>query len=184
VLGRDGDERDPVQRVRAGGEDGQAAAGVATDRELDARAVAAPDPVALHRLELFRPVDRVEVGDESIGVRRDAHHPLAQRPPVHGEGALLAAPLGGDLLVGEHGAECRAPVDDDLVEVREPQRVDRVAARVRGELGPRAVARDRAGKLALPAVERVDQRRDGPGGIGVRVVLGLVEAQEDPLRQR
>ena len=84
---------------------------VTLDRELDVGALAATDPVPLHRLDRLGPVEQVEVGEQPVGVRGDAQHPLPHRPPVDRMVAALAAPVGGDLLVGEHGAQRRAPVD-------------------------------------------------------------------------
>ena len=47
---------------------------------------------------------------------------------------------------------------------------------------PRASARHVVGQLARAAVEGGDEVRDGPGGVRLRVVPRLVQAQEDPLR--
>jgi hypothetical protein len=69
--------------------------------------VAATDPVALHRLDRLGPVEQVEVVDQPVGVGGDAHHPLAHVALEHREVAAVAAPVGGDLLVGQHGAQAR-----------------------------------------------------------------------------
>ena len=90
--------------------------------------VRAADPVALHQLDRVGPVERVEVVEQAVGVRGDAQHPLLQRTAVHREVAALAAPVGGDLFVGEHRAEPGAPVDRRLGLVREPVRVDELRA--------------------------------------------------------
>ena len=97
------------QRVGPRGEDLDVA-GRAT-RKRTARAFAAADPVALHGLDGVGPLEQVEVVEQSIGVRGDAHHPLAQVALEHGIVAALAAAVGRHLFVGQHGAECGTPVD-------------------------------------------------------------------------
>jgi hypothetical protein len=77
------------------------------------RALAAADPLALHGLDAFGPVEVVQVIEELLGVVRDAEHPLAHE-------ALLDRVAGLDVLavlhflVGEHGAQGGAPVDGGL----------------------------------------------------------------------
>ena len=73
---------------------------------------------------------------QPVGVGGDAHHPLAQRSPEDGEVAPLAAAVGGDLLVGQHRAQRRAPVDRRLVAVGEPVRVDDLPALDLGRARP------------------------------------------------
>ena len=78
------------------------------DVELDALGPA--DPVALHRLDPLRPVDRVEVVEQLLGVVGDAEHPLVEVAPDHlGAAAVADAAVG--LLVGQHRLARRAPVD-------------------------------------------------------------------------
>src|ERR1039457_2554524 len=43
------------------------------------RPIAAANPVPLHFLERIAPVNRVEVGQQFLGVGGDAEHPLAHR---------------------------------------------------------------------------------------------------------
>ena len=148
------------------------------DREDDVGALAATDPVALHDLDRLGPVEQVEVVEESLGVLRDAQHPLLERPLVDGMVAALAAPLGCDLLVGEHGAERRAPVDGDLVEVGQAERVDNLPAFARVQLVPRATVRHRA----HAGFELGDQLADRPGLVLFVVVPRAEHLQEDPLR--
>jgi hypothetical protein len=99
---------------------------VRRDRELDLRADAAADPVALHLLERLRPLQVVEVVDEPVGVRGDAQHPLAHRPALDRKPADLALAVD-DFLVGQHGAQTVAPVHRRFVDVRQPLAVDDVA---------------------------------------------------------
>ena len=89
--------------------------------------------------------------------------------------AALAATVGGDLFVGEHGAERRAPVDRRLVEVREPVRVDELAPASRG-------VERRPSRLSGSASRTGIELGDRPGPVRVLVVPGVEDLQEDPLR--
>ena len=114
------------------------AAGPTTSGEVDLGAVAPPDPVALHRLDAVGPVEQFEVVDQAVGVGRDAHHPLAHVALEHGEVAAVAAAVGGDLLVGDDGAEPGTPVDRRIADVGQAVVVDDVGALTARQLGPRA----------------------------------------------
>ena len=71
-----------------------------SQREVDERAFAPADPVALHELDWLGPVNELEVAFESIGVARDPQHPLAQRPTVD----RVVAPIGSALVGGDQFA--------------------------------------------------------------------------------
>jgi hypothetical protein len=131
------------------------------DRELDLGTARPADPVALHQLAGLGPVDSVEVVDEAVGVGGDAQLPLTQAAPEHREVAALAPALGRDLLVGQHGAQARAPVDRRLVDVREPVVVDDVG---------------------VGGAQLLDQLGDRAGPLLVGVIPGVEQLQEDPLR--
>ncbi len=148
------------------------------DREHDVGAVAATDPVALHDLDRLRPVERVEIGQQPVGVLGDAQHPLLQGALVDGIVAALAPPLRGDLLVGEHGPERGAPVDGDLVEIRQAVGVDDLPPFERVQLAPRATVRH----CARAGFELGNQLADRPGLVLLVVVPGVEHLQEDPLR--
>ena len=101
VLGRHHEEGRAEQRVGAGREDGVVDAELlAAERHLGA--LAAPDPVALHRLDVLGPVDPVEVAEQALGVVGDAQEPLLELAHFDERPAALAAAVGVDLLVGEH----------------------------------------------------------------------------------
>ncbi len=137
VLGRQHHERRPEQRVGPGGEhlDRPAVGG-----EAHRGAVAATDPVALHRLDRVAPLQQVEVVDQPVGVVGDAHHPLAHVALEHREVAAVAAPVGGDLLVGHHRAQARAPVHRRLGDVGQAVQVEHGAPLGRGHRLPVAAA--------------------------------------------
>ena len=77
MLGRHHEEGRAEERVGPRREDG------VVDPELLAAedhlgALGAPDPVALHRLDVLGPVDRVEVVEQPLGVVGDAEEPLLE----------------------------------------------------------------------------------------------------------
>ena len=157
---------------------------IASERglEADPRAGRAADPVALHQLQRVRPVQPVQVGQQPVGVGGDPHHPLLERAPEHGEVAPLGAPVGGDLLVGQHRAQAGAPVDRRLVQVGQPVRVDDDLLLALVQLRPRPARRVGAGGgLAGAGVQLGDQLLDRPGPVRVLVEPGAEDLQEDPL---
>ncbi len=183
MLGCEHEVGGAVDRVGAGGEDLDVEVGVSVDGEADRRAGAAPDPVPLHDLDRVGPVEQVEVGEEPVGVAGDAKHPLLEGPFEHGMVAPFAAPVGGDLLVGQDRPERRAPVDQRFFPVREPVRVDNEASGPVVELGPGSLIGVRAAaRCSSPGLEGGDELGDGAGPVGVDVVPGVEDLQEDPLR--
>ena len=167
MLGREHHVRGAEQRVGTGGEHLDLDALVPDDRERDVGADAAPDPVALHDLDRLGPVEEVEIGDEPVGVRGDREHPLLQRTLEHRVVAALAAPVGGDLFVREHGAQRGAPVDRRLLEVREAVRVDDrgagCARRVPAHGSPSGLASLDGGRVRPTRTRRSAPRSAGPG---------------------
>ena len=121
MLGCQHHERCAEQGVRSGSEHAQRPG---VGGEPHRCPLAAPDPVALHVFDGVWPVQPVEVGQQSVTVRGDPHLPLAQVPLEHREVADVAAVVGGDLLVGQHRAQARAPVDQRVGQVRQPVVVD------------------------------------------------------------
>ncbi len=156
------------------------------DLEVDGGSMRFADPVALHEFDLLGPVDAIEVFDQTVSVCGDAHGPLAQLALEHREVAAFGLALGGDLLVGEHGAQSRAPVHRGLGDVRQTELVEHVGLLGLGQLVP-CLALE-TGNGALAGCELFDQRADrartslGAGRVGgVLVVPGVVDAREDPL---
>src|SRR5262249_29493460 len=74
----------------------------AIDLEVDKRASAPADPVALHHADFFRPVvEMVETRKQFFGVMRGADEPLLQLPLFHlGFFVTPAAATRKDLLIG------------------------------------------------------------------------------------
>ena len=179
MLGRQHEERRAEQRVRPRREDGVVDAELlAAERDLGA--LGAPDPVALHPLDVLGPLDRVEVGEQAVGVVGDAEEPLLELADLDQRAAALAAAVD-DLLVGEDGLVDRVPVDRGLLAVGEalleelqedPLRPAVVARLVGAELaGP--VDRDPPlAELALEGGDRGVGRLARVAAGADRVVLG------------
>ncbi len=86
-------------------------------------------------------------------------------------------PVGGDLLVGQHGAQAGAPVDRRLGDVGQPVVVDDAAP-----LGGVSAAQRRpSGVGRVPAANSAISSAIGRALRGVRVVPGVEDLQEDPL---
>ena len=145
--------------------------------ELHLGAARTPDPVALHGLDLLGPVQHLEVVEQAVGVRGDAHHPLPQVLAEHREVSAVTSTVGGDLFVGEHRAETRRPVDERITQVDKTIRVDDV-----GLLGDRQISpHPTVVESACTAVEFGDQLVDATRLACLVVVPGVVDLQEDPL---
>ena len=175
-------QRDRPGRVGLVVDDGERLAPVALPGEQPVLqvvgAAARADPVPLQALDVLRPVHLVQAGQQPLGERGDAQHPLAQRPAVHRVVADRAAALGGHLLVGQHGAQPGAPVDDLLRQVGQPVRVDGVGPLGRGQIRPGPAVRGGAPARG----ELGDQVADRAGPVSRGVVPAVEDAQEDPLR--
>ena len=191
MFGRQHHVRRAEQSVRTGGEHLDAMGrrcliggqGVLGDRERDVRTGRAPNPVLLHRADLVGPVDVVQVGQQPLGVCGDPHHPLGQRFAEHREVAAFTATVGGDFLIGQDGAQARAPVDDRLRAVDQPVVVDDLAPLHGTQIRPGAVVRAGARRgCAQAVVQLVHQLVDGTRAVLTGVVPGVEDLQEDPLR--
>ena len=102
-------EGDAEHRVGTGGEDGERGVGVG-HAEFHFRALRASDPVALGLLNAVAPVDGVQAVEQTLGISRHAQTPLAHLLLFHGIAAAFAHAVD-HLVVGQHGAELRTPVD-------------------------------------------------------------------------
>ena len=145
MLRRQHEEGRAEQRVRARGEHRQLLAG-AVDAEDDARAVRAPDPVALHRQDALGPLlEQLHLVEQRVGVVGDPEEPLRQALRLDLGAAALAVPVD-HLLVGEHRLVLRAPLDRRLLAVREPLLEEAQEEPLR----PAVVGRVGRGELARP----------------------------------
>ena len=103
---------------------------------------------------------------------------MPQVAPEDREVSTITAALGGDLLVGHHGAQPRAPVHRRLGQVHQPLRVDDLTLLVGGQVSPEPAIRGGPGALRVLGLQLGD--RAGPPRCGV--VPRVVDLQEDPLR--
>ncbi len=179
VLGCHDEERRAEERVRSRGEDRVVDAQLLV-AEGDLRALGAPDPVALHRLDVRGPLDGVEVVEQAVGVVGDAEEPLLELADLDEVAAALAAPVD-DLLVGQDRLVVGAPLDGGLgaigqaalEELEEDPLRPAVVARLVGPELARPVDRDPP--LAELALEGGDRRVRGLARVlagADRVVLG------------
>ncbi len=91
----------------------------AVEREEDARALGAADPLLLHDAHALGPaLERRQAGEQVVGKTRDAQEPLRQEPLLDERARAPAAPVD-HLLVGEHGVLDRVPVDPGFAPVGE-----------------------------------------------------------------
>ena len=172
VLRRHHEERRAEQRVGTGREhrivDPQL---LAAERHLGA--LAATDPVPLHRLDVLGPVDPVKVVEQAVRVVGDPEEPLLELPQLDLRATTLAVAVD-HLLVGEHRLVDRTPVDRRLLAIGEapleqlqeqPLSPAVVGRLMRGDL-PRPVDRD------PPRAERGLERGDRLVGRPTRVDAG------------
>src|SRR5262245_27714000 len=120
--------------------------------EIDLRAFASGNPIALQQLDSFRPIKFVESLEQSLRISSDAQHPLPHGPSDNREPANFAFSIY-NLLVGQNRAQLRTPVDRNISYISEPDIVGICSAIARN--------RFRAGCL--------------------RVEPGIVDLQENPL---
>ena len=155
----------------------RAAAAARGRREQRLRAGGAADPVALHGFDLVRPVQQVKVVEQPVGIGGYPHHPLPQPFPEYREVAAVAAAVGGDLFVGQHRAQARAPIHHRIRPVHQPAAVDHVGPLPRRQRRPVPPVLETAGT----GIEFGDQLGDRAGLVGRGVEPGVVDLQEDPL---
>ena len=101
--------------VGAGGEYGKLEVAV-LHAELHLGAFGAAYPVALRFLDGVGPVERVEALEQTAGVGRHPEAPLLHLLLHHGVAAAFAHAVD-HLVVGQHGAQLRAPVHHGLAQV-------------------------------------------------------------------
>ncbi len=126
-------------------------------------------------------------------------HPLPHRLPHDGKSADFALAVD-DFFVGQHRAQFRAPVDRNLVHVRQPLAVDHVALLGFVQFMPqsldahlpadrvhpflrrvemnRPIRRDHQ----IPVLQFVDQMADRLGLAIRRIEIAVEQLQENPLR--
>jgi len=133
------------------------------DVKADLRANALADPVGLQLPDRIGPVHLLEIIEQSLGVFRDAKHPLPHRLANHRMPAALAqAP--DHFLVGQHRTQRGAPVHRHVRLVGQPVLVDEATL------------------LVLAQTLRNGQFVNGPGLLLIFIEIAIEKLQEDPLR--
>ena len=88
--------------------------------EIDQRAFTAANPVALHGADFFGPALKLfKIAQEFVGVVGDAQEPLFKFTLLDESIFVTPAAAIHHLLVGEHGATLRAPVDAAFFAIRQ-----------------------------------------------------------------
>ena len=178
MVGRDRHELRAEQRVRTGridfelGRPGSPASAPSvagsTTKRTD-KALRAPDPVALHEADLFRPaVETVEARQQIVRIIGDLEEPLGEFALLDDRPGTPAAPVD-HLLVGEHRLIDRVPIDLRLLardqagveEIQEQLLLMLIVARIAGRDLARPVERQ-AHRLQLGAHGRRCWRRSIP----------------------
>ena len=88
MLRRKHEESSPVKRIRTGGKDRYLLIRTIY-RKIHFCAIASADPVRLHLLDLFGPVQLVQIVQKSVCISSDFQHPLLQILLGHFRAAAL-----------------------------------------------------------------------------------------------
>ena len=136
-----------VERVGAGGVDGDLLVS-SLHREVHLGAIGFADPVCLHLLDLLRPVQLVQIVQETLRVGCDLQHPLAEVLLCHLCTAALAFSVD-NLLVGKACLTGGAPVDGELLLIGK----SRLEHLHKDPLGPLVIVRVCRIDLQVPVVE-------------------------------
>src|SRR5882724_6981094 len=103
--------------------------------EIDLRALASANPIALEQSDSFGPIELFEFIKQSLRICSDTQHPLPHGSPDNRKPADLALSIH-NLLVGQNCAEFGTPVDRDIGDVSEANAV-RIASAIGGNrIGP------------------------------------------------
>ena len=140
--------------------------------EVELGALGPPDPVALHDLGPFRPLEVVEGLEELVGVPGDAEEPLLQVALYDDVARALTGAVGQHLLVGQDRLAAGAPVDRGQGPVGQPG----LPEAQEDDLAPLDVGGVVAVDLAAPVVDGAEPpqrgRELGDPGVGEEPRMG------------
>ena len=88
------------------------------DFEIDFRAFAPANPIALKQFDSLGPIQFFEIVEQSLSIGSDAQHPLPHWPSNHRESTNFALSIH-DFFVGQNCAELSTPVDRDIRNIGE-----------------------------------------------------------------
>jgi len=144
---------------------------VTVHREYDVGSFTAPNPIPLHEAYRLRPVHRIQIVCQSVCIGRDTQHPLFQWTTIDRVIAAFAASFIRDFLIGQHRTQGRAPVYGHFCEVGQ--------AMLSQDGFPLGILH------GVPSLDLCGQDRNqfvnGSRAVGVLVVPGIEQLQEDPL---
>ena len=134
------------ERIRPRRKDGKGLV-AALDWEGYRRPLRAANPVALHLFQALRPIQRIQISQQPLGVGGNLEHPLAHGAALDRVAGLdIFAIL--DLFVGEHRAQRWAPVDRHFGDIGQPF----FKELEKDPLGPAVIGRQRGIDLAVPVI--------------------------------
>ena len=166
-----------MQRVRPCGEDLHVLASILGQGELHNGPFRPSDPVALCFLDAVRPLELVQVVQQTVGVGRDAHHPLPHGLLHHGVSSTLAQSVL-HFVVGEDRAQFRTPVHFAVCQVGDPE--------VHQEFGPLGIVHRspiRGGEGPVEMLAEMGKAQCMPprlvaGGLHVVVAIGFKQRHQ------
>ncbi len=187
VFGTEHHEADAKERVGPRREDVELVRTV-LERERERRAVALADPVALHLFERVAPLQIRQAVEQPVGIGGDAQLPLLHQFAFNRVPAALGKAVH-DLVVGEHRAQLRTPIDHRVGKIGQPVGHERplpllfvVGSPVgRAENGLRAAGRDVLCLGVALFFKHVHQSADRLRLFQILVVPRFEQPDKDPL---
>ena len=92
------------------------------------------NPVALHGLDLVRPIQQLQIIQQAIGVRGNAHHPLAQVLAEDWEIAAVRTAISSNFLIRQNRTQTRAPVHGGVRQVNQAELIDSLSLLSLGQI--------------------------------------------------
>src|SRR5207302_11371607 len=100
-------------------------AGRVVEAKIHQRALAAPNPVALHGANFFRlSREAVQITQQFVSVFAGAKKPLFEFALLHQGVFMTPAASADNLLICQHGRALRTPVEFAFLAIRQSQRVE------------------------------------------------------------
>ena len=169
------------------------ARGEVRKRKLHQSPFAPSDPIALRGLDAFAPIELVQSVEQPLCVGSYAQAPLRHAFPFHGMAAAFAHTVL-HFVVGEHCAQCGAPVHPGFAEVGEAEILKGLLLfpiieafpffrSERPDLFLDIAGEDRILRAFIALeFEMLDQRGDRFSLVLPRIVPAFEQLKEDPLR--
>ncbi len=153
--------------------------------EVDFSPLASADPVALAMDGAFRPIHRIEIAQQALGIRRDTQHPLAHVASYDRKAFFF---LFRNFFVRKYGSQLGAPVNRRIGNVGKPAIREKIGALFIGGGVPffRTVVfdvpRQRAWQNSRPDYfDKADKLLYRASTIFFSIVIRIKKIQENPL---